>query len=59
MALPKKRHSSARRDRRRSHCALKPSTPVLCAHCKQPTRPHRVCRNCGYYAGMEVTSPEE
>lgn len=59
MALPKKRISSARRDRRRSHLALKPSSPVLCNHCKQPTRPHRVCGNCGYYAGMEVKTPEE
>ena len=59
MALPKKRSSSARRDRRRSHLGLKPSNPVLCSHCKQPTRPHRVCKNCGYYAGVEVVAPEE
>ncbi|NLD98475.1 MAG: 50S ribosomal protein L32 [Fibrobacter sp.] len=59
MAVPKKHHSSARRDRRRSHLALKPAKPVLCSHCKQPKAAHRVCNNCGYYAGMEVRQPEE
>ena len=59
MALPKKKISKTRRDRRRSHLALKPSTPNKCAHCKQPARPHRVCGNCGYYAGVEVKTPEE
>lgn len=59
MAVPKKRSSSARRDRRRSHLALKPSKPVICSHCKQPKTAHRVCNNCGYYAGVEVKQPEE
>lgn len=59
MALPKKRTSKTRRDRRRSHLALKPSSPVVCPHCKQPARPHRMCGNCGYYAGVEIKTPEE
>ncbi|HLV30239.1 MAG TPA: 50S ribosomal protein L32 [Chitinispirillaceae bacterium] len=59
MAVPKKHTSSARRDRRRSHLALKPSKPVLCSHCKQPKVAHRVCNNCGYYAGREISSPED
>jgi large subunit ribosomal protein L32 len=59
MAVPKKRHSKTRRDLRRSHLALKPSNPTLCSHCKQPMAPHRVCGNCGYYAGVEVKPPKE
>lgn len=59
MALPKRRISSARRDRRRSHLAIKPAAPTLCSHCKQPKAPHRVCRNCGYYAGVEVIQPKD
>ena len=59
MALPKKRVTSARRDKRRSHLAIKPVKPVLCSHCKQPKVAHRVCGNCGHYAGMEVSTPEE
>ncbi len=58
MAVPKKHHSSARRDKRRSHLALKPSKPAICSHCKQPKTAHRVCNNCGYYAGVEVRQPE-
>jgi large subunit ribosomal protein L32 len=59
MAVPKKRSTSARTGRRRSHLALKPVRPVLCSHCKQPKAAHRVCDNCGYYAGMEVKPPQE
>ena len=54
MACPKKKISRTRRDNRRSHHALKPSLPTLCGHCKQPKQMHRVCGNCGYYAGAQV-----
>ncbi len=59
MAVPKRRISSTRRDKRRSHLAIKPALPVQCSHCKQPKAPHRVCPNCGYYAGVEVVQPED
>ncbi|MBD3345991.1 MAG: 50S ribosomal protein L32 [Chitinivibrionales bacterium] len=59
MAVPKRRISTTRQKKRRSHLALKPSKPTLCDHCKQPTLPHRVCKNCGYYAGTEVIEVEE
>jgi large subunit ribosomal protein L32 len=56
MAVPKKRQSSARRDKRRAHDAR--SAPRLneCPQCHQPRMPHRVCPNCGTYAGREVVS---
>jgi large subunit ribosomal protein L32 len=59
MAVPKRRISSTRRDKRRTHFKIKPSAPAVCAHCKQPKAAHRVCKNCGYYAGVEVVQPEE
>jgi large subunit ribosomal protein L32 len=59
MAVPKRRISSTRRDKRRSHLGLKAAKPTLCAHCKQPKVAHRVCANCGYYAGVEIIQPEE
>lgn len=54
MAVPKKRQSSARRDKRRAHDAR--SAPRLneCPQCHSPRMPHRVCPTCGTYAGREV-----
>ena len=56
MAVPKKRQSSARRDKRRAHDAV--SAPRLneCPQCHSPRMPHRVCPTCGTYAGREVVS---
>jgi large subunit ribosomal protein L32 len=56
MAVPKKRTSSARRDKRRAqHKAAAPSLR-RCPRCHEPALPHRVCKNCGTYAGREVVS---
>jgi large subunit ribosomal protein L32 len=58
MAVPKKRQSSARRDKRRAqHKAARPRLNE-CPRCHQPRLPHRVCPNCGTYAGREVVSHE-
>ena len=56
MAVPKKRTSSARRDKRRA--THKISAPRLnsCPRCHSPRLPHRVCPVCGTYAGREVIS---
>lgn len=54
MANPKRRHSRARRGKRRSHDRL--ATPVLskCPNCHEDKLPHRVCPHCGYYKGREI-----
>ena len=54
MPIPKQRHTKGRRNRRRSHHALKKMNLVACAKCGQPSLPHQVCFNCGTYAGREV-----
>ena len=54
MPVPKKRHSKTRSRKRRTHWKLTPPAVVDCPHCHEPKRPHRVCLNCGYYAGREV-----
>lgn len=59
MAVPKKKTSRERRDKRRSHLALKAPGIAECSHCKQPKQPHRVCSNCGYYDGKEVVLVED
>jgi large subunit ribosomal protein L32 len=56
MAVPKKRTSSARRDKRRAqHKAGQPSL-TRCPRCHSPRLPHRVCPTCGTYAGREVVA---
>ena len=59
MAVPKKRQSRARRDKRRAQ--HKVSAPRLneCPRCHSPRLPHRVCPTCGTYAGREVIRHEE
>jgi large subunit ribosomal protein L32 len=59
MAVPKRRISKTRRDKRRSHLRAPRNATTLCSHCKQPKVAHRVCANCGYYAGVEIFEPEE
>lgn len=59
MAVPKQRTSRSRRDRRRSHDALKPKSIVQCNNCGEMRLPHRACPNCGYYKGREVVVIEE
>ena len=54
MANPKRRHSSARRDKRRAHDALKRPMRSECPNCGEVKYPHRACRACGYYKDREV-----
>ncbi|HFC09942.1 MAG TPA: 50S ribosomal protein L32 [Chloroflexi bacterium] len=57
--LPKRRVSSARRDKRRSHHALKALHLVACPNCGEKHLPHTVCPHCGYYNGREVIEVEK
>ena len=59
MAVPKRRTSKARRDKRRANWKLNKPALAQCSHCAHLVIPHRVCDNCGYYAGVEVIEPEE
>ncbi len=63
MAVPKRRTSKARRNRRRAtHDVLNAPTVGTCRNCGSPVRPHTVCRDCGHYRGrevIEVAAPEE
>jgi large subunit ribosomal protein L32 len=60
MAVPKRKTSKARRDKRRSN-VWKLEAPALsrCSNFGELTAPHRVCKNCGYYKGVEVISKTE
>ncbi len=56
MAVPKKRTSSARRDKRRANHKAGKARLNNCPRCHSPRLPHRVCPTCGTYAGREVIS---
>lgn len=60
MAVPKRKVSKARRDKRRSN-VWKLSVPGLikCPQCNELKLPHRVCKSCGYYDGVEVIKVEK
>ncbi|MDD5348324.1 MAG: 50S ribosomal protein L32 [Candidatus Omnitrophica bacterium] len=54
MALPKKRHSTTRGRKRRTHWKIAAVGLVACPQCKTPKHPHRVCPVCGTYAGRQA-----
>ncbi|MDF3004603.1 MAG: hypothetical protein K0S22_1075 [Oscillospiraceae bacterium] len=59
MAVPKKKVSRARRDKRRSS-VWKLDAPALskCTQCGELKMPHRVCPVCGFYKGKEIVKVE-
>ena len=57
--VPKRKHSQARRDKRRSNVwKLEAPTLVKCPQCGELKVPHKVCGKCGYYKGQEVIKKE-
>lgn len=59
MANPKRRTSKARRDRRRSHDAIRAVNAVPCQNCGEMRRPHRACPSCGTYNQRDVFPQED
>jgi len=61
MAVPKRKTSKSRKNKRRSHHALAAPARGRCAQCGEPRMPHRVCRTCGFYDGaarIEIAAEE-
>ena len=55
MAVPKRKISKARRDKRRaSNIKMTAPNIIECPQCHEPNVPHRVCESCGFYDGEEV-----
>jgi large subunit ribosomal protein L32 len=59
MQAPKRRTSRSKRNKRRSHDALRAVNPAACSNCGEPTVPHHVCRHCGTYRGRELAPAAE
>jgi len=60
MAVPKRRHSKARVNKRRANWLRIDATDAsICPNCREPKLPHRVCLNCGTYKGRQVITMKE
>ncbi|MBK34245.1 MAG: 50S ribosomal protein L32 [Gemmatimonadetes bacterium] len=58
MAHPKRRSSNSRTGKRRANWKLRAVNASPCPNCGASRLSHRVCANCGYYNGREVTEGE-
>jgi large subunit ribosomal protein L32 len=58
MAVPRNRHSNARKNSKRAHHAKKPKSTSLCSNCGASKLPHVLCNACGSYNGRTVVTKE-
>jgi len=56
VAVPKRKTSRSRRDKRRTHWKITAVGVVECPQCHKPKLPHRLCKECGYYNGKVVVT---
>ena len=59
MAVPRNRHSNARKNTRRAHDAKKPTQVSTCSNCEKPRLSHRMCSFCGFYSGRAMINEEK
>lgn len=59
MPNPKRRHTRARRDRRRAHDFLDTMSSSSCPNCGAVKMPHRVCPSCGFYRGKQALRTQQ
>ena len=59
MAVPKRKMSKARRDRRRANWKLSVPGMVECPQCHEMKMPHRVFPECGSYNVKQVIAAAE
>jgi large subunit ribosomal protein L32 len=57
MAVPKRKTSKSRRDRRRQQHGYTAVASATCPNCGAPTLSHRVCKTCGVYRGRQIIAP--
>ena len=59
MAVPKRKVSKTRRDKRRAHWKLEVPGMVKCPKCGELIMSHRVCSACGSYKGKVIIAKAE
>jgi large subunit ribosomal protein L32 len=58
MAVPQRRTSKTRRDKRRTHFKLQVPGMVACENCGEMKISHHVCGVCGHYKGKEIVKQQ-
>lgn len=58
MAVPKRKISKSRRDKRRTHYKLSVPGMSVCPKCGEIKLPHRVCKSCGTYKDVDVITED-
>ncbi|MBM7647231.1 large subunit ribosomal protein L32 [Bacillus ectoiniformans] len=56
MAVPFRRTSTTKKNKRRTHFKLQVPGMVACSNCGEMKLSHRVCKACGTYKGKDVVS---
>ncbi|MFZ5571504.1 MAG: 50S ribosomal protein L32 [Thermodesulfobacteriota bacterium] len=59
MALPKRRCSKSRRDKRRTHKKTAAPNVSACQECGEAKQPHHACPSCGSYKGRTAIEVAE
>ncbi len=59
MALPKRKKSKSKRDKRRTHQKTDAPNLSTCPECGEAKLPHHACPSCGYYKGRKAVETEE
>ena len=58
-AVPARRVSKTRKNKRRASLKVSKPTFVKCPNCGEMITPHRACPSCGFYKGKEVIKQEK
>ena len=59
MAVPKRKTSKSKRDKRRTHQKLTAPSTTSCPQCGEARLPHHACPSCGSYKGRTVIEKDE
>ena len=54
MAVPKRKKSKSRRDKRRTHQKISAPNIAYCPACQEPKLPHYACPSCDAYGDRSV-----
>jgi len=58
MAVPKRKTSKSKRDKRRTHQKIAGPNLTSCPQCGEARLPHHACHSCGTYKGRTVIETE-